>query len=323
MAVSVTNRRPALLALAASFLLTLLIIVGSRKLEHYDAALLGYTIASVVAFGAIVFRYTIWLQRPATRVYWRRGWNLYLQREKFLQNTASAAKTFATNLVEQRFIFRRGFARWLTHFLIMWGCVLSALITFPLVFGWVHFKLEGDLGYRGYVFGFPLNIVQGRSLIAWITFHALDFTAVMVIAGCAIAIHRRLRDRGAIALQQFTLDFVPHLLLIAICITGLMLTASSLWLHGYMYSFIALSHQAVVIMTLFYLPFGKLFHVIQRPASIGVELYQRRAREMPQAVCPRCSVEFVAQLWLDDLKTVVEKLGFDYRMPDGHTLQDY
>jgi len=145
-----------------------------------------------------VFRYAIWLQRPATRVYWRRGWKLYLQREKFAQNTANAAKTIATNIVGQRFIFKRGFSRWAMHFLIMWGCVISALITFPLVFGWVHFKLEGELGYRAYVFGFPLNVMQGRSLIAWITFHALDFTAVMVIAGCAIAIHRRLRDRGAI-----------------------------------------------------------------------------------------------------------------------------
>jgi hypothetical protein len=145
----------------------------------------------------------------------------------------------------------------------------------------------------------------------------------MVIAGCAIAIHRRLRDRGAIALQQFTLDFVPHLLLIAISVTGLMLTASSLWLNGYMYHFIALTHQATVIMTLFYLPFGKLFHVVQRPASIGVELYQERAREMPQAKCARCNTEFVAQLWLDDLKTVVEKLGFDYSMDDGRALQDY
>jgi hypothetical protein len=205
----------------------------------------------------------------------------------------------------------------------MWGCVLSALITFPLVFGWVHFKLEGDAGYRAYVFGFPLNVMHGRSVIAWVTFHALDFTAVMVIAGCAIAIHRRLRDRGAIALQQFTLDFVPHLLLIAISVTGLMLTASSLWLNGYMYHFIALTHQATVIMTLFYLPFGKLFHVVQRPASIGVELYQERAREMPQAKCARCNTEFVAQLWLDDLKTVVEKLGFDYSMDDGRALQDY
>jgi hypothetical protein len=271
----------------------------------------------------VVFRYAIWLQRPATRVYWRRGWQLYLQRERFLENTASAAKTFTTNLVGQRFIFKRGFNRWLMHFLIMWGCVISALITFPLVFGWVHFKLEGDLGYRAYVFGFPLNVMQGRSIIAWVTFHALDLTAIMVIAGCAIAIHRRLRDRGAISLQQFTLDFVPHMLLIAISVTGLMLTASSLWLNGYMYHFIALTHQATVIMTLFYLPFGKLFHVVQRPASIGVELYQERAREMEQAKCARCGAEFVSQLWLDDLKTVVDQLGFDYSLADGHKLQDY
>src|ERR1044071_2270515 len=277
------HRRPILLALFGSATLTALIIVGSRNLEHYDAALFGYTVASVVAFGAIVFRYAIWLQRPATRVYWKRGWQLYLQREKFVSNTANAAKTVATNIVGQRFIFKRGFSRWAMHFLIMWGCVLSALITFPLVFGWVHFKLEGDLGYRAYVFGFPLNLMQGRSLIAWITFHALDFTAVMVIAGCAIAIHRRLRDRGAIALQQFTLDFVPHMLLIAVSITGLMLTVSSLWLEGYMYPFIALSHQALVIMTLFYLPFGKFFHIVQRPASIGVELYQRSERNAVQA----------------------------------------
>src|SRR5262247_3111929 len=262
------HRRAVLLALAASALLTVLIVVGSRNLEHYDSALFGYTIASVVAFGAIGFRYAVWLQRPATRVYWRRGWKLYLQREQFLRNTANAAKTVATNLVGQRFILKRGFSRWAMHFLIMWGCVISALITFPLVFGWVHFKLEGELGYRAYLFGFPLNLMQGRSVIAWITFHALDFTAVMVIAGCAIAIHRRLRDRGAIALQQFTLDFVPHMLLIAISVTGLMLTASSLWLEGYMYSFIALSHQSLVIMTLFYLPFGKFFHIVQRPASL-------------------------------------------------------
>ena len=56
------NRKPVLLALAASFLLTVLIVAGSRNLEHYDSALFGYTIAGVVALGAIVFRYAIWLQ---------------------------------------------------------------------------------------------------------------------------------------------------------------------------------------------------------------------------------------------------------------------
>lgn len=314
---------PTLLGIGASAFLTLLVIVGSRNLEHFDSALFGYTVASVVAFGAIVFRYAIWLQRPATRAYFWRGLDLFFQRRKFLKNTGVAAKTVATNLVEQRFIFKRGFTRWLTHALIMWGCIIAALITFPLSFGWVHFKLEGDMGYRAYLFGFPLQLMEGRSLIAWVTFHALDFTAIMVIAGCAIAIHRRLKDRGAIAYQTFLLDFTPHLLLIAISVSGLMLTASSLWFEGYMYSFIALSHQATVIMTLFYLPFGKLFHIVQRPASIGVELYQQRSQEMEQAVCPRCGTMFMGQMWIDDLKKVVDQLGFDYRLENGHTLQDY
>lgn len=319
----ISYSRPTILGILASAGLTVLVIVGSRNLEHFDSALFGYTVASIVAFGAIVFRYVIWLQRPATRAYWLRGWQLFRDREKLFKNTKTAAETVGKNLVAQHFIFKRGFTRWLMHFLIMWGCILSALITFPLAFGWVHFKLEGDLGYRAYLFGFPLQLMEGRSLIAWVTFHALDFTAIMVIAGCAIAIQRRLKDRGAIAYQTFLLDFTPHMLLIAISVSGLMLTASSLWFEGYMYSFIALSHQAVVIMTLFYLPFGKLFHIVQRPASIGVELYQRRSQEMEQATCPRCGTEFIGQIWIDDLKKVVDQLGFDYRMGDGTTLQDY
>jgi len=319
----ISYSRPTIFGILAAAGLTALVIIGSRNLEHFDSSLFGYTIASIVALGAIVFRYAIWLQRPATRAYWKRGWQLFRQRDKLAKNTATAAETIGKNLLAQHFIFKRGFMRWLTHFLIMWGCLLAAAITFPLSFGWVHFKLEGDSGYRAYLFGFPLQLMEGRSLIAWVTFHALDFTAIMVIAGCAIAINRRLKDRGAIAYQSFLLDFTPHLLLIAISVSGLMLTASSLWFEGYMYAFIALSHQAVVIMTLFYLPFGKLFHIVQRPASIGVELYQQRSKEMEQAVCPRCGTMFMGKIWIDDLNKVVGQLGFDYRLENGHTLQDY
>lgn len=321
---NVNYRRPTYLGILASGLLTVLVIVGSRNLEHFDSALFGYTIASIVALGAIVFRYAVWLQRPATRTYWLRGWRLFRDRKRLFKNTTNAAETIGKNLIGQHFIFKRGFTRWLTHFLLMWGCILAGAITFPLSFGWVHFKLEGDRGYRAYVFGFPApGVLDGRSVLAWIQFHALDFTAIMVLAGCALAIHRRLKDRGAIATQSFLLDFTPHLLLISISVSGLMLTASSLWFEGYMYAFIALLHQATVIMTLFYLPFGKLFHIVQRPASIGVELYQSRSQEMEQAVCPRCGTMFVGKLWIDDLKNVVKELGFDYRMENGHTLQDY
>src|SRR5204863_1189557 len=130
-----TTKRPVLSGLAASALLTVLVVIGSRNLEHYDAALFGYTVASIVAFGALVYRYALWLRRPATRVYWRRGWQLFRERRRLAANAASAARTLSHNLVEQRFIARRGFARWLMHALIMWGCLLSALVTFPLVFG--------------------------------------------------------------------------------------------------------------------------------------------------------------------------------------------
>ena len=99
---------PTLLGIGASAFLTLLVIVGSRNLEHFDSALFGYTVASVVAFGAIVFRYALWLQRPATRTYFRRGLQLFFQRKKLIKNTASAATTTATNLVAQKFIFKRG-----------------------------------------------------------------------------------------------------------------------------------------------------------------------------------------------------------------------
>ena len=32
---------------------------------------------------------------------------------------------------------------------------------------------------------------------------------------------------------------------------------------------------------------------------------------------------FVGKMWIDDLKKVVTELGFDYRLENGHTLQDY
>jgi hypothetical protein len=32
---------------------------------------------------------------------------------------------------------------------------------------------------------------------------------------------------------------------------------------------------------------------------------------------------FIGQLWIDDLKKVVDRLGFDYRLENGQTLQDY
>src|SRR6478735_5337594 len=56
-----------------------LIVAGSRSLAHFDAALVGYTFATLFAAFGITYRYSMWLQRPPTALYWRRGWQLFFQ----------------------------------------------------------------------------------------------------------------------------------------------------------------------------------------------------------------------------------------------------
>ena len=48
--IGVDRRLPTILGILASAALTALVIIGSRSLEHFDSALFGYTIASIVAF---------------------------------------------------------------------------------------------------------------------------------------------------------------------------------------------------------------------------------------------------------------------------------
>jgi len=56
-----------------------------------------------------------------------------------------------------RFIWKRDPLRGLAHSLTMWGCVIAAAITPPLVFGWMSFEsLPDQLHWdRVVVFGFP------------------------------------------------------------------------------------------------------------------------------------------------------------------------
>ena len=89
-----------------------------------------------------------------------------------------------------------------------------------------------------------------------------------------LAFRRRMIDHGAVAVQQFGEDILPLLLLFAISVTGLMLTASYTWMKGYAYDFLAILHAITVIVTLLWLPFGKFFHIFQRPAQLGVSFYK-------------------------------------------------
>jgi hypothetical protein len=87
-----------------------------------------------------------------------------------------------------------------------------------------------------------------------------------------IAMRQRMRDKGAAAVQLFREDILLLVLLFAVSLTGLLLTVSYTWLKGYGYDFLSLVHAITVIVTLLWLAFGKLFHIFQRPAQLGVSV---------------------------------------------------
>jgi len=134
------KRVAALWRLLAAAFLAALIVIGSRSLNHVDAALVGYTFATLFADFGITYRYAMWLHRPTTRMYWRRGWSVFLTPRFIGSNLVEALRRFTLAFAANRFIFRRGRLRGAAHWLIMWGCILAALITFPLVWGWIHFE---------------------------------------------------------------------------------------------------------------------------------------------------------------------------------------
>ncbi len=133
-----------------------------------------------------------------------------------------------------------------------------------------------------------------ESLVAFITFHGLVWASFLVIAGVLLAFRRRMIDHGAAAAQQFGQDILPLVLLFAISVTGLMLTASYTWMRGYAYEFLAILHAVTVIVTLLWLPFGKLFHIFQRPAQLGVGFYKDAGARGEQAACRRCGAAFAS-----------------------------
>lgn len=304
--------------------LAALIVVGSRNLQHFDAALIAYTFATLFATFGIGYRYAMWLNRPPTRMYWRRGWQTFFTRRALGGNVVGLVRRAVVEFAANAYIFRRGRLRGLAHWLIMWGCVLAAAITFPLVWGWIHFgTVPGDLEtYRTFVFGVPIMDFPVESLVAFITFHGLVWSSILVTAGVMLAFRRRMIDHGAAAVQQFAQDILPLLLLLAISVTGLMLTASYTWMRGYAYDFLAILHAATVIVTLLWLPFGKLFHVFQRPAQLGVGFYKDAGRAGEQASCRRCGVPFAPAPMVRDLMIVEQELGFRYELPGGGHYQE-
>jgi hypothetical protein len=191
--------------------------------------------------------------------------------------------------------------------------VLATLMTFPLSWGWIHFRSDADGTYEMYVWGARIVAFAPRTLLGWVTFHLLDIAAVLVIGGCTFFLWRRFRDREVQSEQRLGYDFVPLIMLVAISVTGLLLTFSSALLGGVGYEFLAILHMGVVILSLVFIPFGKFFHVIQRPAVLGVQVF-KQASQIDDGVmtCRRCGEPLAAAGFVRNLQDTMTELDLRY-----------
>ncbi len=304
----------------AGLLLIVLILLGSRGFQWFDAALIGYAVGSIFAFAAVTYKYMFWLMRPQTGRYFRRGWQLFFSVENFRKYTTLIPQAIFTGLLAQTFIRKRSYYRWIMHLCIFWGVILSLCVTFPLTFGWLRFTQTANGQYRMWALGFPLIVFPPYSIFGTLVYHVLVWTALLLLIGLVMAFHRRFHDIANIAIQRFSFDIVPLALLFAIAVTGLALTADSSFFNGAYYWFISLTHEAVVVLWLISLPFGKFFHILERPATVGIELYWRASEDSVQRNCPRCGQPFAPARFIHDLKLTLDDIGQEYYVapaPEG------
>ncbi|MGW1407280.1 MFS transporter [Streptomyces sp. NPDC002403] len=311
---SVTGRATAA-GVIVSALLILAIVFGSRLLENFDSALLPYAVATVfLAFG-VAYRYTVWVSAPGARRLFKQGWRSFFSMANFRKAPTALPRMIATYLGFQKFLGARSHARWAAHQLIFWGCVLAALITFPLTWGWFTFTSNSGSGpgYEMRIWGFRIIGFDSLDILGWLMFHGLDIAAVLVIPGAAYFLWRRMKDRGAITGQRFAYDLVPLIALIVISVTGLLLTFSSIFLHGGGYEFLAVLHMVSVVFTLIYIPFGKFFHIVQRPAAVGMQLFKYTARQDQEVLgCRRCEEPIDTGPYVENLRGTMRDLGLGF-----------
>lgn len=317
-------------AIAVTIVTLVLILVGSRSLQNFDAALVAYLFGTLFAIFGIVYRYTVWIQRPPTKTYFKRSIKALLSKE-FLHFSWFSIQEFFKNIVFQNFIIRRGKKKGIAHLMMAIGCTMAFAITIPLTFGWIHFTLVPDTGlnpnvediYTAHFFGFEVFNFPIKSIVGFFTFGALNWCSVLVIIGATYFLQKRLKDPGLIATQTFEGDILPLLLLILVSLTGLGLTLDYEFMHGKAYEFIAVTHAFFVIVFLIWMPFGKFFHIIQRPAQIGAHIYKEVGKQKGMQVCKQTGEEYTTQLHVSDLKEITKAVGFNLCDENDNSLLDY
>ncbi|QWC23836.1 MFS transporter [Bacillus haikouensis] len=310
-----------------SFFIILFLIftswIGTEQFLHFDMALMGYFISSLIFAIGLTIRMSSWLIRPATHQVIKRSFTNLKTSSRKKRNLISIGKTAFENIFLQKFIFKRGIYRGVQHFLIAWGCIGSFAITFGLTFGWMHFELVDPETYTIVVMGVETISMAAHGLFAEMVYNGLNITATMVLIGVTMALARRIASQDVKVTQRAEFDLFPLYLLLAVTGTGLLLTVSYALLDGWMHHYMTLIHQVTVVVLLVYFPFGKLFHLPIRPLTTAVPLNYQEQIKVDTRPCLRCGTTYSNDDQITDVKDILAVQNFDLQLEDGSYLSDY
>ncbi|MGM0876899.1 MAG: MFS transporter [Bacillota bacterium] len=297
--------------------------IGTENFLHFDMALMGYLISSFIFAIGLTIRMCAWLIRPATKQVVKRSIKNLKTKKRAKRNIISIIKTAVDNIFLQKFIFKRGIYRGITHFMIAWGCIGSFAITFGLTFGWMHFELVDPETYVIVVMGIETIQMAAHGIFAEMVYNGLNITAMMVLIGVCMALARRIVNQDVKITQRTEFDIFPLILLLSVTLTGLILTVSYSLLDGWMHHYLTLIHQVTVVVLLIYFPFGKLFHLPIRPLATAVPMnYQEHVR-IDTRPCNRCGEIYSSDDQITDVQSILAVQSFDLKLEDGTFLSDY
>ncbi|WP_329564400.1 MFS transporter [Kitasatospora sp. NBC_01266] len=260
------GQRAVLVGTLAALTLVLAIVAGSQGLRDLDAAQLPYAAASVfLAFG-LAHRCTVWASGPAVRRFLRLSWRNASCWSGLRAEPLALPRLVGGCLGLRRPAGGRSRLHRSARQLLCWSCLLAAVIAFPLSWGWFTCTGGGDPAGSGYVlrlWGHRLFGFDADGPLGWVVFHGLDLVSVPVVAAAGFLLWRR--DGAATGGDGPRPDARWLTALLAVAVTGLLLTFSALALHGGGYQFLAVLHAASVVFTMLYLPFSRPPRALRRP----------------------------------------------------------
>jgi nitrate reductase gamma subunit len=274
---------------------------------YIDLAVLGYQVASMLFVVGCLYRFVAWLRYPPNRTLWGRSVHA-LQQRGWKPNLSTLIRSVITRLLLQTFIVRRSWLRWFTHFAIFWGCVIVSAVCFALAWGWMSFSLVGGQTYSARMFNIPLITFQVDSLIAFLSFNAINLGALLLLLGLILAFWQRFRMQPEEKTERLKDQLSSLYLLLAVTVSGLLLTVSYKFFNGVGHRQLVVLHEVIVILGLLWVPFSKLFHFEVSPATVALDVAEGPGFVEPSR-CSRCGKTLSAVWTPKDLQRVLASAG--------------